>query len=326
MGCLWLLSCFFEDYNFTTFSPLSSHPFFGYGIDFWSYFLMKYFFKVLTTLTVACGVFVSILGTDAYALREQKGRKKDTSFSIQAAQGLIDEALKIIRTGGKASDADILLKNAIGLIEIDPEPGKFIDGRITINYDSFLVSVEQVGWFGDWGIDSTLPPPPVETLPEHIPWLLQTTPNSQLTVNTVLLPPSPGSTISTLQVEYDWGTQGHIASSSNDFNFFGIVFKTLQDTTFGDFKSSVNLPDNDLFRRIDVDSLGADDIDKIIPKLANFNRCIPSNSSEKTLCGVSSVPEPLTILGAATATGFGAFFKRKRKLSESSENENTKVS
>jgi hypothetical protein len=27
MGCLWLLSCFFEDYNFTTFSPLSSHPF-----------------------------------------------------------------------------------------------------------------------------------------------------------------------------------------------------------------------------------------------------------------------------------------------------------
>jgi predicted RNA binding protein YcfA (HicA-like mRNA interferase family) len=27
------LSCFFEDYNFTTFSPLSSHPFFGYGIE-----------------------------------------------------------------------------------------------------------------------------------------------------------------------------------------------------------------------------------------------------------------------------------------------------
>jgi hypothetical protein len=39
-----------------------------------------------------------------------------------------------------------------------------------------------------------------------------------------------------------------------------------------------------------------------------------------------AVPEPLTILGAATATGFGAFFKRKRKLSESSEKDNTKTS
>ena len=41
---------------------------------------------------------------------------------------------------------------------------------------------------------------------------------------------------------------------------------------------------------------------------------------------VTPVPEPLTILGAATATGFGAFFKHKRKLSESSDNENTKDS
>ena len=39
-----------------------------------------------------------------------------------------------------------------------------------------------------------------------------------------------------------------------------------------------------------------------------------------------AVPEPLTILGAATATGFGAFFERKRKLSESSEKDNTKDS
>ena len=40
----------------------------------------------------------------------------------------------------------------------------------------------------------------------------------------------------------------------------------------------------------------------------------------------AAVPEPLTILGATTAVGFGAFFKRKRKLSESLENENTKDS
>ena len=39
-----------------------------------------------------------------------------------------------------------------------------------------------------------------------------------------------------------------------------------------------------------------------------------------------AVPEPLTILGSATAVSFGAFFKRKRKLSESSEKDNTKDS
>ena len=38
------------------------------------------------------------------------------------------------------------------------------------------------------------------------------------------------------------------------------------------------------------------------------------------------LPEPLTILGAATATGFGAFFKRKQKLSESSEKDKIKAS
>jgi hypothetical protein len=37
------------------------------------------------------------------------------------------------------------------------------------------------------------------------------------------------------------------------------------------------------------------------------------------------VPEPLTILGTATALGFGAFFKRKLKSSESSEKEIAKV-
>jgi len=45
-----------------------------------------------------------------------------------------------------------------------------------------------------------------------------------------------------------------------------------------------------------------------------------------THTGGTAIPEPLTILGATTAVGFGSFFKRKRKLSESSENENTKDS
>jgi hypothetical protein len=37
------------------------------------------------------------------------------------------------------------------------------------------------------------------------------------------------------------------------------------------------------------------------------------------------VPEPLTILGTATALGFGAFFKRKLKSSESISKEIAKV-
>jgi hypothetical protein len=37
------------------------------------------------------------------------------------------------------------------------------------------------------------------------------------------------------------------------------------------------------------------------------------------------VPEPLTILGSATALGFGAFFKRKLKSSKSTEKELAKV-
>ena len=41
---------------------------------------------------------------------------------------------------------------------------------------------------------------------------------------------------------------------------------------------------------------------------------------------VTAVPEPLTILGSVTAAGFGAFFKRKRKLSEFSEKDKIKAS
>ena len=55
----------------------------------------------------------------------------------------------------------------------------------------------------------------------------------------------------------------------------------------------------------------------------------PPNRPEEfpiRLVTTKSVPEPLTILGSATAAGFGAFFKRKRKLSESSEKDKIKAS
>lgn len=44
-----------------------------------------------------------------------------------------------------------------------------------------------------------------------------------------------------------------------------------------------------------------------------------------SLLRAQSVPEPLTIIGAGTALGFGAFFKRKLNHSKSARKETTKV-
>lgn len=53
---------------------------------------------------------------------------------------------------------------------------------------------------------------------------------------------------------------------------------------------------------------------------ADFNAIAISEVPKTT-----SVPEPTSILGSATALGFGAFFKRKLKPSKSPEKETTKV-
>jgi hypothetical protein len=56
------------------------------------------------------------------------------------------------------------------------------------------------------------------------------------------------------------------------------------------------------------------------------NQDTPFGSTVSNSLDVQCVPEPLTILGSATAAGFGAFFKRKRKLSEFSEKGKIKAS
>ena len=53
------------------------------------------------------------------------------------------------------------------------------------------------------------------------------------------------------------------------------------------------------------------------PSVNNLN--LPGNEFNQVV-EVQSVPEPLTLLGAGTAMGFGAFFKRKLKASKSSKN------
>ena len=265
---------------------------------------MKLFLKRLNLLILLSLTF-AVLGffenTNVYAASLKVKRRQ--TWSQKAAQGIIDQVTRILtRSANIPPSAAKLVEQARLLYEYDPIPGKFIDGRITINYDSSLLLLEEFGWFGDWGVDPTLPSPPVGTISEDISWFLQTTPNPQLTVNTEILPPESGSNITTLQVEYDWGTDGYIPSSDNDFNFFGAVFQPIQDTTFGEASSSVTLPNNDFFQEIDITSLNSDDIDALTQTLPNFNRCILSDSEEITLCGVSgsSVPEPSLFLGLIT--------------------------
>jgi hypothetical protein len=58
--------------------------------------------------------------------------------------------------------------------------------------------------------------------------------------------------------------------------------------------------------------------------LINWNGLSYENGT-KVKVNFTPVPEPLTILGTATALGFGAFFKRKLKSSESAEKETINV-
>jgi hypothetical protein len=67
----------------------------------------------------------------------------------------------------------------------------------------------------------------------------------------------------------------------------------------------------------------------------DFNNSMPDSAKselgyrftlrERPSTEIEPIPEPLTILGSATALGFGAFFKRKLKPSQFSEKETTKV-
>lgn len=253
--------------------------------------------KILLYFLVILGTPVSILFYAPKAHSIKPTKRADLTFSIDKAIGILNEVDKLIKKG-KTDDALKLIQGAIGLIDVDPTPAKFFDGRITVNYDSSLLSLQEFGWFGDWGIDPSLPSPPTNTT-EDVEWFLQVTPNPQLLVNSTIIPPLAGSTISTLQVEYDWGSEGHIASTNDDFNFFGIRFSVLEEITFGEFKSLVMLPENYPTSEL------------------NFNNCIPQGSEIIERCGVP-VNEPSSSLFSFLALGtLGVVSSLKRKLNSS---------
>jgi hypothetical protein len=72
--------------------------------------------------------------------------------------------------------------------------------------------------------------------------------------------------------------------------------------------------------KFDIEATGlGNPSNDLIMKLTNEAQGLTSDYK------TADVPEPLTILGSATALGFGTFFKRKLKSSESLEKETTKV-
>jgi hypothetical protein len=191
---------------------------------------------------------------------------------------------------------------------IDPPAGKMFDGRITINYDSSVLSLDKYGWFGDWGANPALPPPPINSGNNGSPWYLQTQANPRLTQGVTI----SGDTIRTIEVNYDWGSEGYTPSTMEHFNFFGLEFKPVQeDFTYEQAEAVITLPQNEF------DNFG----NGYSVSSPNYNRCIPANSKDEeiVLCGAEDVPEPLTILGSGMALGLGVFFKKSIQKVQISE-------
>ena len=278
---------------------------------------MKFLFQNLTVSSI------TLLTLFSYSLNSYAADANETkraTWSFDHAKGFLDDAKRLIDQG-KVDDAVKLIEKSVALIKVDPEPGIFLDGRITIDYDSSLLSLKEFGWFGEWGLDPTLPSPPLNIPPEGFEWFLQD-PNSGLSVSIQNILPSPGSTISSLRIDYDGGDEGFMPSTGSEVNIFGARFEVLHEISFGEFKSAVTLPGNDLASQLDIDSLDPEDI----ASLPNYNRCIPPRFSKPTFCGVTT-PEPTSNLGLIAFSTLGVILtlKRQIKSSKPSEKETTKV-
>jgi hypothetical protein len=110
-----------------------------------------------------------------------------------------------------------------------PAENAILEGRITLRFDPTYYQINNYGWFGDWGVDTTLSPPPVGVDPEDPAfangWVLQDS-NPLMTTNIEL-----DNENGYLVVEYSWGSAGYTAPTSDHFNFFGYTYSVLPDLT-----------------------------------------------------------------------------------------------
>ncbi len=179
--------------------------------------------------------------------------------------------------GGAAVAGGIVL----GLV--DPAAVTYFDGNFTINYDPSRLSIRDVGWLGDWGVNDSLLAPPANGAAPPAGFV------------TVLQSPANGLTAVTNsisgqhQVSFEWGPSGKIASSSDPFNMYAVAFDVgPQSRIVWLGNSDSPIPGSNLF----VSSGG-------------ITCATPQNPAARVKCGeeqtsyyrVEDVPGPLPILG-----------------------------
>jgi hypothetical protein len=115
----------------------------------------------------------------------------------------------------------------------------------------------------------------------------------------------------------------HAGQRTESFNPYTVNFDTLTDGS----GIGIITYDGIATANVGVGSYNTQRLVFLYQGVADANTFAPSEGSAQDIVKWTvAAPEPLTILGSATAAGFGVFFKRKRKLSESSEKDNIKIS
>jgi len=270
-------------------------------------------------------------------MKKQKDFNLATSvLTMSSLLGLIGfifcrQAQAIVPVSGWGYSIGYGADRLLGIIEedddlwnfwIDPPPETILSGRVSLFYDPDLFTIVDYGWVGEFGEDPSIASPPVTSSgiiptlnPNGQPWALQSPndvlQNANVDINDVL---------GQIVIDFDWGESGFQPQVDQHFNFFGIV---------------VSVPDTlATFKFVprgtgDFGLLGSpQDVEAVGTNASTFLECSGGFCGEEPLGDLEAayVPEPLTILGTATALGFVASFKRKLKSSKSSEKETTKVS
>jgi hypothetical protein len=185
----------------------------------------------------------------------------------------------------------------------DPPANTILDGRITLQFDPNAFQINEYGWFGDWGLDTSLLPPPTNLSPEDpafaAGWVLQD-PNPNLTTN-VMLDNINGLFV----VEYSWAAGGYTPPTDEHFNFFGYTYSVpagmsneeLQQATTGNLgPGKMGLIGN------------TPDFSYLGDNSPTYMAC--NINGERTYCG-TPVPGPLPLLGVGVAFSYARQLRRR---------------
>lgn len=187
----------------------------------------------------------------------------------------------------------------------DPPAGTILSGRVTLRFDPSYYQITGYGWFGDFGVDPSIPAPAV--ISDFLTvdpawaatWNLQA-PNPAMT-QSVAIDNSAGIMV----VDFDWGPSGYTPPTNDHFNFFGYTYSLPSGMTNAQLQLATTGPFGPGKMAIsgspqDVAANGTD--------AQTYMLCTSG------FCGASAIPEPsrlaMTIIGLIAA---GAVFNTKRK-------------